>query len=196
MPPLISRVIRDLSRYSVHDMGTGVKSVYDALAKSKDLNWSHLGTYLTGDYSVHKTGPTPKNLVSMIEKGLEARGASGGQPPLLFSWNSMNDAGLIPRRSVIPGYEYKPEAANSEILNFLIKNSGDTSMSRGGVPGSLTTRRTVPPEDMAILDPTSFGGKPIPKRWMEKIPPEMLIKMEQIKADDILEQLFIRELMK
>lgn len=185
--PILNQIIRDLSRYKITDFGSA-KGIYDTLAKNK---WGGLGDYVTGGYSVHHSAPTPKNLTSIIEKGLEARPGPGGQPPLLFSWNTLNDAGLLPERRSWGGV-LPPRMADrsNEVLAFLLKNNADTSMSRGGVPGSLTTRKTVSPEDFRIVDPLSFGGRKMNKSLLSRIPPEMMIKLDSIIADDILEQLF------
>jgi hypothetical protein len=182
MPPLINKVIRDLERYSLEKFGSAT-GVTDKLI-------GRFGGLVKGNYSVHHSGPTPKNLTSIVEKGLEARPAPGGQPPLLFSWNTLNDAGLLANKRSWGESPPRMASSSNEILAFLLKNSEDSSFSRGGVPGSLTTRRTVPPEDLSIIDPASFGGRQINKRLLAKIPPEMLIKMQNIEADDILEQLF------
>ena len=188
--PILNKVIRDLERYSLEHFGGNVVGVMDRLAKSK---YGGLGDLVTGNYSVHKAMPTPKNLTSIIEKGLEARPGPGGQPPLLFSWNTLNDAGLIPEK-----WSSRARIADrsNEVLAFLLKNNADTSFGRGGIGGSLTTRQTIPPGDFSIIDPSSFGGRNINKRLLQKIPPEMLVKMDNIIADDILEQLFAQGIRK
>lgn len=186
--PTISKIVRNLERYELwKDMGRAV-GVYD-----KEVG--RFGDLVKGEYSVHHSRLTPTKADSIFSRGLEPRDAPGGQPPLLFSWNTLNDAGLIPERSSVGAGEYfRPPSfhnAPGNVLAFLLKNNADTSFGRGGVPYSLTTRQTVAPEDLRVFFPGSYDGKNIPKSLVAKIPPESIIKMEDVLAHDILGQLFV-----
>lgn len=189
--PVIRKIIDNIERYELWKHFGNTVSVFDKQA-------GRFGDLVKGEYSVHHSRVTPTKLDSIFNKGLEAREAPGGQPSLLFSWNTLNDAGLIPERIPFSGGNYvRPPAfhnAPNNVLAFLMKNSEDSSFARGGIPGSLTTRKTVLPEDLRVFMPESYEGKKLPKSLIAKMPPEALIRMEDVIADSILGQLFAQGL--
>jgi len=189
--PIIRKIIDNLDRYELwKDLGKTI-GVYDRQA-------GRFGDLVKGNYSVHLSEVSPSKLNSIFNRGLEPRIGSGGQPPLLFSWNTLNNAGLVPEKLAFRSGEYmlppRMHNAPSNILAFLIKNNADTSFGRGGIPGSLTTRVAIPPEDLRIFIPESYEGRRIPKQLAAKIPSESLINIEDVVADSILNQLFAQEL--
>jgi TP901 family phage tail tape measure protein len=141
---------------------------------------------VVGEYSLHRTDKLVSTLKSIFDKGLEARPGPGRQPPLLFSWNTLNDARLTKESNSAGWQELKPFAAQmKDTVTLLIKNNESMSFGRGGIAGSATMTQTVQPIDVFVLDPKSYGGKALPPKIQSAIPSGHLIGLEELSIAKI-----------
>ena len=109
--------------------------------------------WYTPRYGIHNSQVTPSKLRSILKDGLKAKPASGGQPPLLFMHPSGESAGVVGK------FPHIRNGRGQGTLSFLTENPGDFSYSRGGAPGSITSK--VPNKRSWIVDPDFYGGKPL-----------------------------------
>ena len=109
--------------------------------------------WYTPRYGIHNSQVTPSKLRSILKDGLKAKPAPGGQPPLLFMHPSGESAGVVGKFPRIRS------GRDQGTLSFLTENPGDFSYSRGGAPGSITSK--VSNKRSWIVDPDFYGGKPL-----------------------------------
>ena len=134
------------------------------------------------DHVLHNTRLTPTVVKSIFGKeGLQSREAPGGQPKLLFAHTTGEQAGIVNNRPY-----GKPLSASRDknAVTVLIRNKGQFIGGRGGAAGSVTSRIDIKPEDIYIIDPESYGGKPLGDAIKSLIPEGRLVDMDVLKSKD------------